>query len=357
MGPPQSDKTDTRPFSKSKKRNRDEYIETDEPTQSPAPRTRQVSATAITNVLSSADGPVAAGTPPRSDPGSTSATATQASDVADVSAAGTPSPETDSEPSPAEAASKPRRAKGVLAVSRSKNALANPQFLFGISTNDNKITCLRDTFFQKLQNLNVELRSSAGKSSFSRDEAVQITNFFFAEVMGPVARKRLESIIREYQGHPQGSIGIRTASKAEVLSRDMGLNPDLRKFFESMHRSQRLSAHPNCTITGLHALLEDLRLHNRFQDLIDKASNKDAELIAILTEKGYKTKRGVTWKSCVVQYICDSLDISVSSLDTTCQALQGVSHIVELFGIGIITVLPVGITSKWVQSAAGMFLC
>jgi len=248
---------------------------------------------------------------------------------------------------PVEAASQHKPVSGALSVSRGKDNLAHPQFVFDKDANYDEITRLRDTFFQNLQNLNVELKSSTGKASFSRDEAIEVTNFFFAEVMGPAALKRLKTVLREYQSHPQDGIGIIAAAKARALSEDAELNMDFRKFFESMHTTQRLSAHPKSSIAGLHVLLEDLRLHSRFQELMTKASNKDVELIAILTKKGYVTKRGVTWKSCAIQYICDSLKISVAALDTTCQAVQGVSQIVELFGMGILVILPPGITTKY----------
>lgn len=227
-----------------------------------------------------------------------------------------------------------------------KLLLAAPQFVFPMEADESTIISLRNSFFKGLSELKIEKTQGKGKSSFSKAEAIEITNFFFAEVLGPPATKRLKSIITEFNTPSTSWFGARPSAKALELSTDTTIFPAFRQFFDAVHKTERLGTSSNSALNHVHMLLANVKLVRRYQELRNRADQEDPELIAHLVSLGYSLRKGAGWTTCVLDYLSKSLGMDRDVLERSTQSSQAVELIVSLFGTGIIAVLPPGITTK-----------
>ena len=96
--------------------------------------------------------------------------------------------------------------------------------------------------------------------------------------------------------------------------------------------------------------MEQITLHvellSQFNQLKTLAAAKDTALLSFLRDSGYKTSRGLGWQSCVINFLANSINISPTILQNTCQMAQGVMALIEIFGPGIIPVLPPNVMTR-----------
>jgi hypothetical protein len=206
----------------------------------------------------------------------------------------------------------------------------------------------RDKFYKKLEKLEVKVTkdNKVERQRFSKSEAVEITNFFFADMMGPKAATRLQALLRSYTADYSDGIDRGAGARAEAAAKDEANITTVRSFFDAFARTQR--SRPN--LKGGLAAMEQIILHvellSQFNQLKTLAAAKDTALLSFLRDSGYKTSRGLGWQSCVINFLANSIHISPCVLQNTCQMAQGVMALIEIFGPGIIPVLPAGVMTR-----------
>lgn len=206
----------------------------------------------------------------------------------------------------------------------------------------------RDKFYKKLEKLEVKVTkdNKVERQKFSKSEAVEITNFFFADMMGPKAATRLQALVRSYTADYNDGIDRGAGARAEAAAKDEANITTVRSFFDAFARTQR--SRPN--LQGGLAAMEQIMLHvellSQFNQLKALAAAKDTALLSFLRDSGYETSRGLGWQSCVINFLANSIHVSSSVLQNTCQMAQGVMALIEIFGPGIIPVLPAGVMTR-----------
>jgi hypothetical protein len=174
----------------------------------------------------------------------------------------------------------------------------------------------RDKFYKKLEKLEVKVikDNKVERQRFSKSEAVEITNFFFADMMGPKAATRLQALLRSYTADYNDGIDRGAGARAEAAAKDDANITTVRSFFDAFARTQR--SRPN--LQGGLAAMEQIMLHvellSQFNRLKTLAAAKDTALLSFLRDSGYKTSRGLGWQSCVINFLADSIHISPSVL-------------------------------------------
>ncbi len=215
-------------------------------------------------------------------------------------------------------------------------------------TDAQHLSAARDVFLEKLEKMKVKVATNNSQKTvgFTAGEAVEIANFFFAEMMGPKALGRLGGLIRLYSLKDEDGMDHGVAARAHALSK-MDENPaPIRAFYHAFSSAQSTHIHSSSGLAHMAQIGSSLRLLERYNRLRDLAAAKDTDLIGFLRGRGYSTRRGVNWQSCIVKYLADSLEIPNSTLQNRCQAAQGVAALKDQFGNGIIPVLPIGTMNR-----------
>ncbi len=211
-----------------------------------------------------------------------------------------------------------------------------------------RLQTVRDSFFRKLLGMRapVMIDNKEQMAGFDEEEAVDITNFFFVEMMGPNAIHRLRSLIRSYStDHPDG-LDQGAAARARTLSL-MDENPlSIRRFYIAFSRAQSTRTSPNSGLGRMYQVRLSMALLDQYNSLRRMAAQKDPALLNFLRGRGYQTERGVGWQSCTVRCLAESLEVSPTILQNICQSAQGVAALAEHFGNGILAILPVGAMNR-----------
>lgn len=253
------------------------------------------------------------------------------------------SPRTADEPSSLKARRKPRgqntRAEELIPISLS----LTPDL--GIA----QLQHSRNVFYEQIQQIRAPRTSGPKRQAvnveFSSDEAKAISNFFFTEVMGQEAWGRLENLIKTYSGDQVREQLARSSMLADKLSRSADVPPFVRAFYESYYHAFRASSRN--TLAGFQKTVADVDLYNRWVELRARAAARDADLLHFLEQKGYGTRVGVDFRSLVNQFLSDSLHLPKKhDLQNICQSSQGIAELVQVFGQGIIVLLPPNTGSK-----------
>jgi hypothetical protein len=204
----------------------------------------------------------------------------------------------------------------------------------------------RDAFFDRILALDFTLkkdnRDTAG--GFTQEEATEITNFFFTEIMGPNACTRLGALVKSYNRHKEEETDIRLSARADTLARDESTYPPIRQFYRTLARARRYEFNTQTPYASFLAVVDNVQLYEQWEQLRGLAKAKDNTLIAFLSSNGYYTKPGVDYRSLVNQYLTKSLDLSSTTiLINICQAAQGISELSYKFSKGVVVLLPPGI--------------
>jgi hypothetical protein len=207
---------------------------------------------------------------------------------------------------------------------------------------------MQQAFFRSLVRVKVKVSINNKKETvgFDNQEAVDITNFFFGEMMGASALGRLSSLIRFYSSDYSDGIDKGAAARAALLADNAETPISILRFFGAFSKAQQSRNSTSTHFAQMQQTNFALDLLHQFNTLRQMAHDRDSGLLKFLQRHGFITKRGVTWPSCIINYLATSLDISAVILQNTSQAAQGVAGLVEQFGPGIVTILPPGAMNK-----------
>jgi hypothetical protein len=212
----------------------------------------------------------------------------------------------------------------------------------------------RDEFYTQLEAIEVEKSKDNKKQAATSKKnnlrmVIEITKFFFNEVMGPDAFTRVGSIITDYNARIEDQIGSNAVTRAIYLASINGIPTVIRSFYTSFANAERFNANSNSNYARLLKSTYDVELYRNFLAIHDSAEKRDPSLIQFLESKGLKTGLGRSYRSLVMKYMQKELgfDEERTELQNRCQAGQGLAQVVEHFGEGALLLLPSGAATKY----------
>jgi hypothetical protein len=217
-----------------------------------------------------------------------------------------------------------------------------------VSQND--IVQCRDSFFSQLSSLEVDVRVCGKQEthSFTAEEATDITNLLFTDLVGWPAMKRVQTLLTEYNERPDNCAGLQGIARAEQLANEASTPQPFKDLFGSLSRANRYALNGTVVSKGpvhvntIKSIIESVKTHQFYTKIMAAAAQNDPDLERYLIAQGYKDKKaGSTWKSVARLFIRETMGYSNSALDLQCQQAEIVSFMVELFGNGIIPIFPV----------------
>jgi hypothetical protein len=188
------------------------------------------------------------------------------------------------------------------------------------------------------------------KKKFTSVEARDITNFFFVEMMGPNAFTRLQSLVQGYSS-ARGDGTDRGAATRALAAAQIPLPEKLEnvtRFFTTYAHTEYSKEPSNTALAHLHQLQLHMDLLAQFNELRVLAAAQDPTLMDWLYQSNYRTSRGVSRQTLILNYLADQIGIKTTVLQNHCQVAVGVTQLVEKFGKGILAILPPGSMRKWV---------
>ncbi|XTI96196.1 hypothetical protein V2W45_1253896, partial [Cenococcum geophilum] len=110
------------------------------------------------------------------------------------------------------------------------------------------ITAIRDKFFTAVHGLTVKIRKNNKNiiKEIMEEEAVNITNFFFSQIMGRPALSRLSSLMQLYNKHSNGKPDKGISERADEAVKNTK-HATLKHFFATIKAITRASR-PNNSI-------------------------------------------------------------------------------------------------------------
>ncbi len=207
-----------------------------------------------------------------------------------------------------------------------------------------QLSIIRDEYYRSLMNskFNVRKNNKLQDESFSDVDAVQMTNLFFNDLIGPEALKRIANIIKHYNRPDNG-----VARRAEKLSyaADIPLE-EVREFFHAYSKAQRAQNGTGSVFFKMQRTVWGLELLQHLTRLRQMARDKHPDLLMFLRDRNYHPERGVSWVSVVLRFLAESLVLDRIALRNTFQAAYGTAELVEHYGLGIIPILPSNASKK-----------
>ena len=200
---------------------------------------------------------------------------------------------------------------------------------------------MRRRFFSRVQDLKTNIstdRTQQPEVMFTPKEVVQITNYFFSDMLGVKALKRLSKLAQYYSGQEDTSLSLR----ARLLAEDSNTPHMLRAYYNQLHKAtEHIGENQVFRYVQLNLRLLDFLKEHKHLKLL--AQQKDPHLTAVLKDLGYTTRRGVTTLTCLLKALSTSLVLSKTDLSEFIHDYAGLEKLVELFGKGVILLLPTGI--------------
>lgn len=241
-----------------------------------------------------------------------------------------------------------------------------------------EFTVIRDQFFEKISQplkikMNGDWRNGRNIVQFDRQEAVEITNFFFVEVLGNEAAQRLQMLIAEYNANEDfaganHNLGLR----ARHLSRQIKFQP-IAALFESLNRSARWELRKCTSLGRLLQSVDNVDLYKKCHSLLsllirgnpigeyEPEEIDDAYLWNLMHDlDSYKSWLERT-KSEDIGFMClvyDSMEeimgMEKPFLLEKCHQGETLHHLTKELGLGILLLLPDGAAEQYVDPCFSM---
>jgi hypothetical protein len=224
-----------------------------------------------------------------------------------------------------------------------QDSLITPEIAWSKSTGVEELRSAQSSFFAALSSLKVQIikDNKPATHGFKVEEATAITNFFFIEVMGPEAHQRLRGLASYYNTYQKDLIDIGAATRAGDLAKDTTNPVEIQRFYSSFYRAHSHSIDSHTIYASLMRTTASVDLYSEWSSLRDLANRKDLQLKGFLAHKGYVPSRGVDLRTLVNKYLADQLRLSsVLVLHNACQSAQGIAEMVNIFGSGVLPLLP-----------------
>jgi hypothetical protein len=214
----------------------------------------------------------------------------------------------------------------------------------------------RDQFYKKLEAIEVErAKGNKKQAAASKKKILQtvidVTNFFFDEVMGPDSFKRVASLIADYNARNYNQIGSNAVTRAVYLASINGIPTVVRSFYTSFANAERFNANSSNNYARLLKSIYDVELYKSFLSLHYSVEMRDPSLVQFLESKGLKTAIGRGYRSLVMKYLQRELgfDEERAELQNRFQAGQGLAQVVKHSSEGVLILLPPGTETRYAR--------
>jgi hypothetical protein len=179
------------------------------------------------------------------------------------------------------------------------------------------------------------------QEKFSEDECIDITNFFFSEVVGPSSLSRLSHLIQYYmQVDTESGLDRRVAVRAQELSKDTFAPTPLQRFFRAFGDAVAGHTTTTTTLSSLYKMVHSIKLAKFYEALTREIRNPDGHLRPWLKQQNYRPHKGATWTTVVIQYMTHALGTPAHVWKGTCQTAIGIQGLQKEFGNGISRFFP-----------------
>ncbi len=202
----------------------------------------------------------------------------------------------------------------------------------------------RSRFYRRVQELVVSVNKSNRQATlrFRDNEIVEITNFFFSDMIGQKALKRLSSLVKSYAVEKKDIPDDRSAARATRAADDPTTPLVFQRFFRSYSRAAARIDDGDSLLRHVRQVSWDLAFLKEYNALKKQAEEKDPDLVALLDGCGIQTTQGRSLVTCLIKYVTNILQMSKSELSNFVQAIQAIDALVRQFSIGVIVLLPPG---------------
>ena len=232
---------------------------------------------------------------------------------------------------------------------------------------------VRDEFLKQLleKEIQVRVKGSLQPCTFDQNEATEITNLLFADLVGWNALKRLKKLMRGYSRNTGESVSFATIARADHLASREETPPLFRRYFASVSRAASLARQAEMSnedttyFNNIQRLIENVRIHKAYTSIMDALKSDNVaerveeatqahvhmrgDIMAYLKAEGYSQSQGVDARSCVRKFMAKQTNLSSPEFKKMNLQAETVAHIVELFGPGVITIFPTDALRKYVD--------
>ena len=175
---------------------------------------------------------------------------------------------------------------------------------------------------------------------FTPNECRALANIVFETMLGKPGVDHVHRLIMQYRQCTESGATVASADRATLLSQDFTIPPKFRALFLAYAQHVKgAMVHSHAKLTQLNDTIAELNMANRYDELIALAGQRDPELVAFLTEKGYVGGRGVTMAAGVKKYVVEALAIQTDTLNWILNHIAPVQGMIDLFGAGILVFL------------------
>ena len=152
--------------------------------------------------------------------------------------------------------------------------------------------CFR--FCRIIKNLQVVGMKSNSRTTlqFKDADIVDITNFFFDDLIGPRGSKRLSTLIETCAIANGEAPDIRSAVRARDAANDPSTPEIFRRFFSAYSQAAGQTRSPNEHLEHIRQVKDDLAFLKEYNVLKERAEAKDSTLITFLNDYKIETKPG-----------------------------------------------------------------
>jgi hypothetical protein len=208
----------------------------------------------------------------------------------------------------------------------------------------------RDEFHRYLGRVEVKqvINKTTVVEGFTPEQAVELTNFFFDQVMGPSGLSHVAGLISYYTTHQPGEPDQGLAGRASELAAGDDKPLAVRQFFGTVSRQQALAQSNSTLFKMLQQNVVNLQVLGLLNDLKERVNKKDTELCNYLRRMKEKPGRGKGWTSCLINHLTSTLGISNNAFSSLTAVAQGAQCLVSELCEGVLCLLPKGGAAKWV---------
>jgi hypothetical protein len=182
--------------------------------------------------------------------------------------------------------------------------------------------------------------NQAGEVSRLSPAEVRTTcSLIFEKIFAIPGVHRVSLLIREYRESAKGDNPKSAAQRAKQVIEEEGVDPLIRKFMISYRACSVREQKRKTIMDAVDKLWNGYELYQHYLALVD-ADSDETNVVAYLEERNYRTRQGYGWKSCVQQYLIDTLGTTKNSFKNFLQNQELIYQIANCFGVGIIPLMP-----------------
>jgi hypothetical protein len=206
----------------------------------------------------------------------------------------------------------------------------------------------RDEFHRYLGRVEVKqvINKTTVVKGFTLKQAVELTNFFFDQIIGPSGLFYITSLISYYTTHQPGDPDQGLAGRASELAAGDDKLLTVRQFFSTVSWQQALAQSNSTLFKMLQQNVVNLQVLSLLNDLKERVNQKDSELCNYLRRMKEKPGQGKEWTSCLINHLTSTLSILNNAFSSLTVVAQGAQCLVSELCKGVLCLLLKGGAAK-----------